>query len=359
MTNNMQSSPYLPIYELTRGKIVECIHYGAAAVVNSQGELVASYADPNAVTFLRSTSKPIQAIPFVERGGHQKFGLEPNEVAIMCASHSGTDRHVEVIQSIQSKAGLKETDLLCGVHPVSDPVTLEAMRARNEQPTPNRHNCSGKHTGMLALDKLMNETAAQVDEGLPYIDVDHPVQQEIIRTFAEMCRLPVDQVEIGIDGCSVPVFGVPLYNAARAFAVLSDPVGAGLQSQKRVSACQLITQSMMSNPDMVAGPGRFDTRLMEVSKGRIFSKGGAEGFQGIGIMPGALGEDSPGMGIALKISDGDARNKVRAAVGMEILKQLGALSDSELAELSEFGPDISVTNWRKIVVGKGYPTFSL
>ena len=359
MTNKMQTTPYSPIYELTRGQTIECIHYGALAVVNSKGELVAKYSDPYAVTFLRSTSKPIQALSFIERGGHEKFELEPKEVAIMCASHSGTDNHVAVIQSIQSKTGVKETDLLCGVHFPFDPITLDAMRARNEQPSPNRHNCSGKHTGMLSLAKLMNETTEQVDEGLPYIDVDHPVQQEIIRTFAEMCNLPVDQVALGIDGCSVPVFAVPLYNAARAFAALSDPIGAGLQSQKRISACQLITQSMMSNPDMVGGPGRFDTRLMEVAKGRIVSKGGAEGYQGIGIMPGALGDDSPGLGIALKISDGDARNKVRAAVAMEVLRQLGALSDSELAELSEFGPSIPVTNWRKIIVGKGYPTFSL
>jgi L-asparaginase II len=98
---------------------------------------------------------------------------------------------------------------------------------------------------------------------------------------------------------------------------------------------------------------------MEVGGGRILSKGGAEGYQGVGLMPGALGPNSPALGIALKIADGDARNKVRAAVTLEVLSQLGALAPAELAALSDFGPRFPQFNWRSIVVGQAYPIFKL
>jgi L-asparaginase II len=115
---------------------------------------------------------------------------------------------------------------------------------------------------------------------------------------------------------------------------------------------------MMSHPDMVDGPGEFDTRLMEVGKGRIISKGGAEGYQGIGLLPGALGADSPALGIALKISDGDQGSRARSIVTLEVLRQLGALNESQLEELSAFGPK-TLTNWRKVPVGMSRAAFQL
>jgi L-asparaginase II len=352
------SGEYQPIYEFTRGRIVESVHFGALAVVDANGHLLASYGDPQTVTYMRSSAKPLQALPFIERGGDQVFHLTSKEIAILCASHDGTDEHVEVIKGIQAKIGVQETDLLCGVHPVSHLPTVEAMRLRNELPSPNRHNCSGKHTGMLAHARM---------RGLPisdYINPDHPIQKTILETAAEMCQLPIEQVEVGIDGCSAPNFALPLYNAALGYARLCDPRGLTVE---RSTACRRITQSMMANPLMVAGPGRFDTRLMEVCSGRVVAKGGAEGYQALGLTAGALGGDSPGVGIALKISDGDAENRarpdpnsrVRPAVSLEILRQMGYLTDKELETLAEFGPFRPVTNWRKIVVGEGRPAFTL
>jgi L-asparaginase II len=350
---------YPPIFEVTRGHIVESIHYGAAAVVDSSGRLLAWLGDPKVVTFLRSSSKPLQALPFIERGGDQTFHLTSKEVAIICASHDGTDEHVEVIKGIQAKVGVQESDLLCGSHPLSHPQTVETMRLRGEVPTPNRHNCSGKHTGMLAAARM---------RGLPisdYVNPEHPIQVAILETLSEMCSLPTDQIEVGIDGCSAPVFAMPLYNAALGFARLVDPRGLAVE---RAVACRRITQSMMANPFMIGGPGRFDTRLMEVCSGRIISKEGAEGYMIMGIMAGALGADSPGIGIAFKVSDGDPyhRNqvtpgsRVRPAVSIEILRQMGYISDKELEALApEFGPVKPVTNWRKMVVGETRPAFTL
>ncbi|MBN1147718.1 MAG: asparaginase [Anaerolineales bacterium] len=351
----MPASPYLPAFEFTRGETVESIHNGAIAVVDVKGNLVAWYGDPGAVTFLRSTAKPFQALPFIEHGGQEAYYLTAREIAILCASHSGTDEHVAVVQAVQAKTGVLESELLCGVHDPYHKPTAMALLERNEKPTPNRHNCSGKHTGMLAFVKMGGRFAAD----LAYIDLAHPLQEEILRTFAEMCDLSVAQVGVGIDGCSAPNFAAPLRNAALAYARLCDPDAGGVAPGERVAACKKIVSAMTSNPDMIGGPGRFDTRLMQVTQGRLVAKGGAEGYQGVGLMPGALGPGSPAMGIALKIGDGDARNKACSAVVMETLRQMGALSEDELEALSEFGPRLLVHNWRMVVVGKAYPTFDL
>jgi L-asparaginase II len=353
------ANEYQPIFELTRGTIVESTHFGAVAVVDSLGHLLAWYGNPKLVTFVRSSAKPLQALPFIELGGDQSFHLTSKEIAILCASHAGTDEHVEVIKAIQAKVGVHESDLLCGTHLLSHLPTVEAMRARGETLTQNRNNCSGKHTGMLAHARM---------RGLPiadYINPEHPVQKTILDTFSEMCGMEPESVEIGVDGCSAPNFAIPLYNAALGFARLCDPRSL---SQDRAAACRRITSAMMANPVMVSGVGRFDTRMIEICSRRILAKGGAEGYMAMGIMAGALGAESPGIGIAFKVSDGDLsvrnpdgsfHNRVRPAVALEILKQLGYVSEKELEALAEFGPVRPITNHRKIVVGESHPAFSL
>ncbi len=346
----MPTSPYRPVYTLIRGETVESIHFGAIAVVAAGGGLIASYGEPQTVTFLRSTAKPFQALPFIEAGGPEHFDLTAKEIALICASHSGTDEHFGVLQGLQAKTGVSEGDLLCGVHMPYDQATAEALRKRGEEPSPNRHNCSGKHTGMLAFCRM---------KGWPldtYLDRDHPVQQVILRTLAEMSSLPIEQVALGTDGCSAPNFALPLYNAALSYARLCQPDEF---SMERASACQTITKAMTSHSRMVAGPDRFDTRLMEVAEGRIVAKGGAEGYQGLGILPGTLSSGSPAVGIAIKISDGDSKGRARAAVTLETLRQLGALHEDELAQLKNYGPYSPVHNWRDLVVGAAHPSFEL
>lgn len=341
---------YQPVFELTRGNIVESLHFGAAAVVDSHGKLLASLGDPNLVTFLRSSAKPFQALPFIERGGHEKFGLTSREISLMCSSHSGTDEHVETVKGMQAKIGVSASDLLCGTHyPIHEP-TADAMKVRGELPTQYRHNCSGKHTGMLAHAKLRSEPLEN------YLDFHHPIQESILQAFSEMCVIPAESVELGIDGCSAPNFAVPLYNAAYGYARLCDPYEL---SPERTAACRTITSAMMSHPDMVGGPERFDTVLMTAGKGAILVKGGAEGFQSIGLMPGALGAGSPGIGIAIKISDGDSHDRARTAVALAILQALGALDSTQLAQLSSFGPEIQLQNYRNLKIGVSRPTFVL
>ena len=346
----MTPSSYLPLVELTRGEIIESVHFGAVAVVDIHGELVASAGNPNAVTYLRSTAKPFQVLPFIEAGGHKHFQYSRQEIALMCASHSGTDHHVEVVNRIQARAGITESDLKCGVHPPGHKMTAEAILLRGERPTPNRHNCSGKHSGMLAYAKMNAEPLEN------YLDFDHPVQQRILTAFAEMCSLPEDSIKLGIDGCSAPNFAVPLRHAAWAWAKLADPSHF---SPVRAQACRTIVDAMIAHPDMVGGPERFDTVLMQTANGLVVSKGGAEAYQGIGVLPGALGQGRAALGIAIKISDGDGYGRAVAAAALEVLRQLGVLSESELRSLATFGPKRAVTNWRKLVVGEMRPVFNL
>ncbi|PWH14465.1 MAG: asparaginase [Anaerolineae bacterium] len=357
----MTQSPYQPIYQLSRGDsyqqlanaITESVHFGAVAVVDAYGKLLASYGDANTITYLRSTAKPFQALPLIESEAVRQYGIEQDEIAIICSSHSGCDEHVATVQKLQAKCGIQESDLLCGIHYPLHEETARALRQRGEKPTPNRHNCSGKHSGMIAFSRFQN---LPFDD---YINPQHPIQQTILTVFAELCGLSPQQVQIGTDGCSAPNFAVPLYNAALAYARLCDPIRGGVSPQGRVEACQRITQAMTAYPHLVGGPGRFDTRLMEVAQGQIVSKMGAEGYQGIGLMPGLLGKDSPGIGIALKISDGDQRGKVSAAVSLEVLRQLGVLSDETLNALSDLGPILPLTNFRQLAVGTAKPIFTL
>ena len=348
-----------PIFEVTRGEIVESVHYGSIAVVDSNGKLIASYGDPQTVAFLRSSAKPFQVLPFVERGGVEYFNFTPRELSLSCASHEGSDMHVQAVSQLQKKIGIEENKLQCGTHLPGDVDELKSLIIHDQQPRTNHNNCSGKHTAMLAHAKMRELPLEN------YLDITHPIQQDILNTFADLCGLPVDQVQLGTDGCSAPNFAVPLYNAALGFARICDP---RTLSETRASACRKITSAMTSYPEMVSGYGEFDEQLMGVGAGRIVCKRGAEGYQIIGLLPGVLSPDSPGVGITMKISDGDASrmgsglessNRVRPAVTIEILRQLGVLSLEQQRALAAFGPEKSITNHRGTVTGKSYPVFKL
>ena len=348
-----------PLFEVTRGEIVESLHYGSIAVVNSQGKLVASYGDPQAVAFLRSSAKPFQVLPFVEGGGVEYYGFTPRELSIACASHEGSDLHVQTVEGIQQKIGVDETSLQCGVHMPGDVAAFKSLIVNNKPPTPNRNNCSGKHTAMLAYAKMRDLPLEN------YLDLHHPIQQNILASFAAMSQLPIDEVKLGTDGCSAPNFAVPLYNAALAMARLCDPREL---SAERASACRKITSAMTAYPEMVSAYGEFDEQLMRAGDGKIVCKRGAEGYQIIGLLPGVLHPDAPGVGIALKVSDGDPSRmaldlghstRVRPAVALEILRQLGTLSTEQQESLAAFGPVKPIQNHRGIITGRSRPVFKL
>lgn len=335
-------SGFEPLVELTRGGIVESIHLGALAAVDSDGNLLASYGNSDMVSFPRSSMKPFQALPLVENGGMEAFGLTEEELAIICASHAGTDEHVRVLKSIHQKVGLQLSDLQCGVHWPIDKETSFQMRLRGEEPDSYRHNCSGKHSGMLTQAKLLDQTLED------YLAPVHLVQQNIRRAVSSMCGIHRDDMIFGVDGCSAPVYAMPLSSFAWAIARLVDPVDL---EEGRQIACQRITTAMMAFPEMVAGPGQLDSVLMRVMNGKVIAKGGAEGYQLIGILPGAIAENSKGIGIAFKIADGDPSRRATQRVIVELLKAFGFEAEMASEAYASFNQPI-LRNFRGIEVGK-------
>jgi len=351
------SSGTVPLVKTMRGKVVEVIHSGALAVVDSDGHLVAHAGDPDLMVCMRSSAKPFQLLPLIESGAADRLGFSERELAVMAASHSGSDAHVETVAGILERLGLDETALLCGTHRPLDREAAESLIRAGKPPSPLHHNCSGKHAGMLA---------AAVSQGLPienYTDPAHPVQVRILGTLAEMADWPAERIGIGIDGCSVPVFSLPLRQAALAYARLAAPGGL---PEPRQSACRRIVAAMTAHPEMVAGHGRFDTALMRAGGGQIVAKGGAEGYQGVGILPAAVPNRPPAirrgvaLGLALKIQDGNGRRGTPPAT-LEALRQLGVLDNLRAgasAELDEFGPR-PLYNYRQIPVGALSAAFEL
>jgi L-asparaginase II len=290
-------------------------------VVTPEGRLVARLGDPGMATYVRSAAKPFQALPLVLAGGIERFSLTAADLALICASHGGTPEHTARAASLLDRGGFTTADLLCGAHPPMDRESARRLLAEGASPTALHNNCSGKHAGMLLACRLLDLPTAD------YIDAAHPLQQRILGHVARLCGLPVEGVGVGVDGCSAPTFHLPIEAAARSYAALAYGAGAGFDGALG-EALERIVRSMAAAPEMVAGPGRFTTRLIAATGGRVVGKEGAEGFYTLAVRgPVALG-------IALKIADGGER--CRDGVVLDVLRQVGSLSGTELAELADF-----------------------
>lgn len=338
----MPKSEHIPLVEVTRGRVIESIHFGSLCVLRPDGAIVMSLGDITTPFFLRSSAKPFQALAFLERGGAEHYKLKPREIAIICASHSGTPEHVRVLEKLQEKASIQESQLQCGVHAPYHRKSAEQLILNGAALHPNLNNCSGKHTGMLSFAKMIGAPLEN------YLEISHPVQQAILMTFAEMCSVNPQSVELGTDGCTAPVFAVPLPAAALGYARLCQPDDLAPQ---RAHACRLITSAMPTHADMVAGPERFDTDGMFAGKGAFISKLGAEGYRAMGILPGKARGVSGGLGIAIKISDGDPTSRATSVIAMAILNALGILNDEKSAQLKPYD-ERPVTNWQGKEVGE-------
>jgi L-asparaginase II len=246
-----------------------------------------------------------------------------------------------------ARLGLDESALRCGTHPPGDRAAREMLRLTGAEPAPAQHNCSGKHSGMLAVAQL---------RGAPletYLHPDHPVQQHIRRALGEMAGLAPEAIGVAVDGCSAPTFAIPLRATALAFARLMDPDGL---PASRALACRRIVAAMQAHPVMVSGDGELDTAVLRALAGRLIIKGGAEGYCGIGLAPGASGPGSPALGVAFKIIDGNGP-RARGPVTIEILRQLGVCPDVPPA-LAEFH-HTPVKNYRGTVTGEVRPVVQL
>jgi L-asparaginase II len=314
------------LIELTRGALVESVHAGVVAVARAEGEPVAALGDVAAPIFPRSAIKTLQALPFVECGAADRFGLGAAEIAIACGSHSGTARHVAVVEGLLVRAGLTPAALGCGVHEPFDGATARGLIRSGEQASSLHHNCSGKHAAMLV-------TAVHLGEPIEgYWRPDHPVQERIRRVLEDLTGCALGAEVCGIDGCSVPNWAIPPAGLARAFARF---VTGKTMASERAGHCARIVEACAANPELVAGPGRFDTLVMQRLPGKVLVKGGAEG-----VVCGGLPE--LGLGFAIKIDDGAKRAAEAAAA--EVIAALHP-------EVREVVPDMVIRNWRGIDVG--------
>jgi len=302
------------LIKVTRGALVESRHRGAVAVADAAGHCVLALGQVERPVFPRSAVKLLQAIPLVESGAAAAFGLGDDELAIACASHSGDAIHVAAARSLLRKAGVDETLLACGAHwPLSEDAARELLRTGGVS-LPIHNNCSGKHAGMLAM-ALHLGLRPQGYEG-----PDHPVQIEIASVISELCGVQLPAEQMGIDGCSVPTYALPLAALATGFARLGTPAG---HAAPRRQAARRLMQACFAAPVLVAGQGRFDTVVLSGLAPAAFVKGGAEGVHCVAL-------PELGLGIALKIDDGAKRGA--EAVMAHLLAALMPKARAVLAE---------------------------
>jgi len=312
--------------EVWRGDVCEVLVRGHVAVVDGDNRLLAFAGDPDARTTLRSTVKPLQALPFVEGGACDALGASVEELAVACASHDGEERHVEAVRRLLARAGLDESALTCGPQWPYSESAARALAERGETAGRVHNNCSGKHAAMLC---------ACVRAGWPvdgYSVYDHPLQREIRRRMSDIAGIRLADTPHGVDGCGLPTHGVTLRYLARMFAAASAAGGA-------FARCQ---EAMAAEPYMVGGAGRFDTLLLSWAGSALTAKSGGAAVWACVVRGG-------GPGIAVKLEAGIGPSM--PPVAMEVLRQLRVLPSRALPEdLASLSQGL-LRNWAGAVVG--------
>ena len=324
-----------------RGDGIEAVHKAGVAVVNGDGTLVYLLGDPTEMFMARSSVKPFQAIPLVMTGGADRYQFSSKQLAITCASHNGSDEHRELVMSNLKAAGNQPSDLQCGAHwPLG-------MKERSEYPyheedkDPVRHNCSGKHSGFLALSRHLGEDVAD------YLNPAGKVQTMVKEAVAAMCEFPASRIPVGVDGCSAPNFGLPLVNLALGFKKLA---AGEARDPEMAKAVKRLRDAMLEYPKMISGEGRMDYDIARSFPGRLVCKIGAEAVEGIGLV-------DPPMGIAVKILDGGER--ALGPVILEVLKQIGFITGTDGYPYLKRHERPEVRNNRNLLTGHVTASFRL
>jgi L-asparaginase II len=313
-----------------RGQHVESRHRGCLVIVR-RGEVVWSAGDPEQLVFCRSATKPFQALPALERGIAARLGLTDQELALMIASHDGTEQHVAGVRSLLAKGGLREQQLGCGPHAPLDRASAQELVRQGTEPGRVHNNCSGKHAGFLHLTQ-------ELGGSLPgYLDPEGEAQRLVRRAIAEMAGVGEAELVPELDGCGAPTYRLPLRALAHAFSRLANPEGL---SAVRAEACHRMLHAIRSAPAFLAGRGRLTTELVAALPGRIFPKNGAEGVYALGV-PGL------GLGLAVKIDDGNERGYFPVVIAA--LRRFAVLGEVP-PSLADFAA-VPVFNTQKKLVG--------
>lgn len=322
------------VVRVRRGGATESIHRGAWCLVDTTGGVLAGAGEFDRGVFVRSAIKSIQALPLFESGAAKRFGFSAEELTLALASHSGEACHTERIAATLARLGLDEAALQCGTHPPNDPAVRKELRSLGRKPSPLHNNCSGKHTGFLALAKHL---------GVPlesYLDPDSAGQVLVRDALAELTGTARDELEPAIDGCSAPTYRVTLRGLATAFARISNPDGLG---DERRAHCRQMTTAVAAHPELLAGRHRrIDTDIARVSGGRLFPKIGAEGVYAIGVCGGERA-------LAVKIDDGGLRGLHTLVVAL--CEHLGLVTDSDQLNQLATWRDPVLRNYSGLEIG--------
>ena len=327
------------LVEVYRGHTVESAHRGAVAVVDADGGCVLTLGDIQRPVFPRSAVKLLQALPLVASGAAERFGLSDEELALACASHNGEPAHVATAAGMLAKAGVDARALECGAHWPYREARQREMAARGETPSALHNNCSGKHAGFICLGCAIAGERPLFDCVRGYVQAGHPVMREVTQALQASTGWDLSRAPQGIDGCSIPTFGIPLRHLALAFARAGSGVGLDAAHAR---AARRLRQAVARAPFMVGGTDRFDTRVMQRLGERVCCKVGAEGVY-------CAAFPDHGLGVALKIDDG---NNARAAeVAMAALIEAFVTLDDDEARLLRSLSQVRLTNWNGIEVG--------
>jgi L-asparaginase II len=324
--------------EITRGARVESRHAGSAVVVDETGAVVFRAGDIDAAVYPRSAVKALLALPLVETGAADRLGLTEAEIALACSSHSGEAVHVQTAMSMLAKAGRDAACLECGVQWPTNSRAAHALAASGATATALHNNCSGKHSGFICL------ACDRAEDPAGYIRPEHPTMREVTAALADLTGATLDESNRAVDGCSIPTYAIPLRALALAFARFG---AAADMPADRAAATRRIRAAVAANPMLVAGTGRFDTRIMQALGPRVFSKGGAEGAYCAAI-------PELGYGIAVKCDDGAGR-AAQIATAALIGHFLGVADEPVVADLTR----PTLTNWNGLEIGTAQPAGAL
>ncbi len=316
-----------------RNNAVENVHRGTF-VLFIDGQIVRAAGNHERSIYPRSSLKSIQAMACVLSGAVEQFGITPRELAVICGSHWAEPQHVDAVGSILSKADVPESALQCGTHPLENRDRQIELALAGETLTPIHHNCSGKHAGMLTAAKAMGAPLEN------YLDLEHPVQQRILKVLSELSGCSADHIGCGVDGCAAPAFRLPLAGVARTFAQMSTPVA--IEQHDLRDAARKILTACLEHPQMVSGEKGFCTALMRAGGGRIFAKGGAEAYYAFGL----VGKNT---GFAMKLDDGEKQYHHCQFV-VHVAKHLGGVGEVDKEHVSRYDP-VVITNCKNEVVG--------
>ena len=330
-----------PLVIVTRNNYVESIHHGIVCITDAMGKILYNVGNPDTEIFFRSAAKPFQAIPLIASGAADHYRISLQEIAVACASHTGSKEHQETVRILLERLGLHEHALHCGIMWPLDKEEKQNLSLNQKMPSELHCGCSGKHAAMLALAKYRNHSLENYEE------VDHPVQKEIMSMISEFSGEAVNSSRMGIDGCGAPIYLLPIKKIALSYARLS--IFSRDTNSLLHKSCKTIWNAMTGYPEMVAGHDRFCTHLMKVTNDRIVAKIGSEGVYCLALKDGNIG-------VCIKIADGNERATAPAI--MQLLKELDFISKQEFMKLEQWHAPLLKNNSGH-PIGRILPIFSL